>query len=43
MKHMKFAVILLALLLAAMVVVPVASAGGQPMSPVKEKTSISQN
>ena len=43
MKQMKFGVILLALLLAAMAMVPMVSAGGQSMSPVKEKTSVNQN
>jgi hypothetical protein len=43
MKQMKFGIILLVLLLAAMVIVPMASAGGQSMPAVKETTIIHQN
>ena len=42
MKTVKLTVVLLALLLAAVAMVPMVSAGDQSMSPIKEKTSIDQ-
>ena len=43
MKPTKLGIILLAFLLAAMVMVPMVSAGGQTMSPVKEKIRVNQS
>ena len=43
MKTVKLTVILLALLLAAMAMVPMVSAGDQSMSPIEEKASIDQS